>query len=58
MLGGAGGQTVTVKVHEFVFAPPSTAVQTTVVKPMGKVLPEGGEQLKLDKPHASAAPEV
>src|SRR5262245_15958374 len=58
MLGGAGGQTVTVKLHEFVLPPPSTAVQTTVVTPFEKVLPDGGEQLKLARPQSSRAPDT
>jgi hypothetical protein len=40
-------RTVTVKLHVFVFALASTAVQLTVVTPMKKVLPEAGTQTRL-----------
>jgi hypothetical protein len=45
-----------VKVHEFELPVPSVAAQSTVVTPIGKTLPDGGEQLKLAMPHGSAAP--
>jgi hypothetical protein len=37
--------TVTVKLHVPLLPTESVAVQTTVVVPSGKVLPDGGEQL-------------
>ena len=60
LVGVCGGhplaeQTVTVKLHELEFPAPSTAVQVTVVVPIGNVLPDGGVQLKLKRPHASEA---
>ena len=47
--------TVTVKLQTAVLPEASLAVQVTVVVPHGKVLPEGGTQLKLARPHASVA---
>jgi hypothetical protein len=47
--------TWTLKLHEFELPTVSIAVQVTVVTPTGKMLPDGGEQLKLSRPHASKA---
>ena len=58
IVGGTGGQTVIVKLQVFVFPLTSDAVQTTVVTPIGKVLPEGGEHEKLLIPHTSLAEET
>jgi hypothetical protein len=47
--------TVTVKLHELELPTLSNTLQVTVVTPIGNVLPEFGEQLKLAIPHASEA---
>jgi hypothetical protein len=47
--------TVTVKLQELARPALSVARQMTVVVPQGKVLPDGGTQLKLLNPHGSEA---
>ena len=48
--------TVILKLHEFALPTESVAAQVTVVMPIGKVLPDGGEHSKLLSPQGSAAP--
>src|SRR5437879_77644 len=53
--GGRFGPTVMVKLHELELPDVSNDVQTAVVVPTGKVLPEAGEQSNEAMPQGSLA---